>query len=244
MTTQTINLITTYDHEDDCWGLFLEGNEHKPYINPILDGGVIAHDIIEHSNGVEPMGTIVDELEALGGVYFVRGQFDEISTGRYCQTVVESLCRALDDLAEYYLHANCDIKKDVRAMPNPDTLDETMLETLQQAVEMSKRNNFEYNVAGRDEKEAQRIKDYYEYAIHYMVNGYIRKAQSKYEAHTHLEMYKTIENTVNQYIVSEGFELCQQARLYGTHVLTLNWDEQTAAIESKIDFFDSHLFDT
>jgi len=38
------------------------------------DGIQIAHDLIEHQNGVRAIGSVHDELQALGAIWFVRGQ--------------------------------------------------------------------------------------------------------------------------------------------------------------------------
>lgn len=37
------------------------------------DGRLVAHDVLEHQNGPEAVGGIADEIEALGGAYFIRG---------------------------------------------------------------------------------------------------------------------------------------------------------------------------
>ena len=42
------------------------------------EGALIAHDIIEHVNGIEKIGTIADELQAVAGVWRTRGQFADI----------------------------------------------------------------------------------------------------------------------------------------------------------------------
>src|SRR5690606_25592869 len=39
----------------------------------------IAHDLIEHVNGVGEIGDIADELEALGACWFVRGRHGDLS---------------------------------------------------------------------------------------------------------------------------------------------------------------------
>ncbi len=39
------------------------------------DGLMIAHDLIEHQNGIAAIGTIPDELEALGAIWQTRGRF-------------------------------------------------------------------------------------------------------------------------------------------------------------------------
>lgn len=42
------------------------------------DALLIAHDIIEHVNGPSKIGTIDDEMEALGAIWYVRGQHEQL----------------------------------------------------------------------------------------------------------------------------------------------------------------------
>jgi hypothetical protein len=44
-----------------------------------MRGLLIAHDLLEHQNGIGAIGSVGDELEALGGVWYVRGQHDDIN---------------------------------------------------------------------------------------------------------------------------------------------------------------------
>lgn len=44
------------------------------------DGLTIAHDVLEHQNGVANMGPAWDELEAIGGIWYVRGQWGDLQT--------------------------------------------------------------------------------------------------------------------------------------------------------------------
>lgn len=44
-------------------------------------GTMIAHDIVEHQNGLAYMGAVWDELEALGGVWHCRGRWGDIGEG-------------------------------------------------------------------------------------------------------------------------------------------------------------------
>jgi len=49
------------------------------------EGELIAHDILEHQNGLSAIGSVDDELEALGGLYFVRGWSGQLRRdGRGC----------------------------------------------------------------------------------------------------------------------------------------------------------------
>jgi hypothetical protein len=46
------------------------------------DGLLLAHDIIEHQNGHKNIGTVWDELEALGAIWYVRGQWGNMMQDR------------------------------------------------------------------------------------------------------------------------------------------------------------------
>jgi hypothetical protein len=43
------------------------------------DGRLMAHDILEHQNGAEEIGDIGDELEALGAIWWIRGQHGDLN---------------------------------------------------------------------------------------------------------------------------------------------------------------------
>jgi hypothetical protein len=47
-------------------------------MNAATDGLLIAHDVLEHVNGPHRIGSITDELEALGAIWYVRGQFHDL----------------------------------------------------------------------------------------------------------------------------------------------------------------------
>lgn len=61
-------------------GLVIEGpSMHAEHIFSVASSGaLVAHDVVEHVNGFAAIGTITDEFEALGGVWYARGQFCDI----------------------------------------------------------------------------------------------------------------------------------------------------------------------
>ncbi len=63
-------------------GLGLLDMPRHEQTNAATDGALLAHDLIEHVNGAERIGTIDDELEALGGIWYVRGQHGELFRNR------------------------------------------------------------------------------------------------------------------------------------------------------------------
>lgn len=73
-----VKLIAQEDRELGGCGLVIEGMRPDVTVNPAQDGLTLAHDLVEHVNGVWEIGTIDDELEALGAIWFVRGQFNDL----------------------------------------------------------------------------------------------------------------------------------------------------------------------
>jgi hypothetical protein len=55
------------------------------------DGVLIAHDILEHCNGVRNIGNVWDELEALGAIWEVRGRHGDLRTGRNIHSPAENI---------------------------------------------------------------------------------------------------------------------------------------------------------
>jgi hypothetical protein len=78
MKAQRVILTVAEDHELGGYGLLIDGM-HGDDINPAQSGLLVAHDLLEHVNGTAHIGTIDDELEALGGIWFVRGQHADLT---------------------------------------------------------------------------------------------------------------------------------------------------------------------
>lgn len=73
-------LVSELDEETGNVGLIIEGSGAiGGELNSASNGTLIAHDIIEHVNGPKEIGRIDDELEALGAVWFTRGQYGDLT---------------------------------------------------------------------------------------------------------------------------------------------------------------------
>lgn len=70
-----VRLVTKEDPETGSMGLVLKGLHisDQPFV--ATDGLQIAHDLLEHQNGQDAIGGIADEMQALGAIWYVRGQF-------------------------------------------------------------------------------------------------------------------------------------------------------------------------
>jgi hypothetical protein len=69
------------------------------------DGYLIAHDIIEHVNGIDEIGGIGEELQAMGGVWNTRGQHCDIRRGPYANRISpqENLSNDFLDMARRFI---------------------------------------------------------------------------------------------------------------------------------------------
>ncbi len=68
-----IRLVAFEDEPTGNLGLIVKGSE-GPEIYSDNKGSLIAHDIVEHQNGMAAIGGIDDELEAIGALWQVRGR--------------------------------------------------------------------------------------------------------------------------------------------------------------------------
>lgn len=78
----TVTLEVRRSENSGQLGFALKGMTHDETADP-SNGLQIAHDLIEHVNGVHLIGTIDDELEALGATWYVRGQHCDMRRDGY-----------------------------------------------------------------------------------------------------------------------------------------------------------------
>lgn len=60
-------------------GYVVRGMRRLDDFTTLSDGRGLAHDLLEHQSGVEAIGSVGDELVALGAVWWVRGQWGDLS---------------------------------------------------------------------------------------------------------------------------------------------------------------------
>lgn len=65
------------------------------------DVSLIAHDIVEHQNGIRSIGPIWDELEAMGGIWHARGRWGNIGNGMHspAENVASDIVRMARDVS-------------------------------------------------------------------------------------------------------------------------------------------------
>jgi hypothetical protein len=67
-------LIARIDSQTGELGYLIKGTPIIQYPMVATESILIAHDLLEHVNGLSNIGSLDDELQALAGVWFVRGQ--------------------------------------------------------------------------------------------------------------------------------------------------------------------------
>lgn len=78
---RAIRLIAVSDDFNKEPGLKIKGTPDFEGFMADRSGDTIAHDLLEHQNGVANMGPVWDELEALGAIWQVRGRHGDMITG-------------------------------------------------------------------------------------------------------------------------------------------------------------------
>lgn len=86
-----VRLVSFYDEPTGELGLGVKGTKGDGIFSA-REGGLIAHDILEHQNGIDAIGCAGDELEAMGGIWQVRGRHGSLfNEGRYWRCIYESI---------------------------------------------------------------------------------------------------------------------------------------------------------
>lgn len=100
----TYKLITRIDNATGLLGLVVKGLQEIQYPMVAIEGRQIAHDIIEHQNGIQAIGSIGDELIATGACWYVRGQHDDIMRPPGIHSAYTHIASDIANMGELYIH--------------------------------------------------------------------------------------------------------------------------------------------
>jgi hypothetical protein len=168
---KAVTLIAASDEYDNDPGLMIKSS--RGYDGAMADRGeglLIAHDIVEHQNGLEAIGPIWDELQALGGIWHARGRWGDMMQERNihsCETNVASdITRMARDLAF----------ADWRDQMGPDICTRAHLydDNFQSILDIARQD-----IPGELDGEPLDIERYLTQALHHMRVGY-RKANRRF----------------------------------------------------------------
>lgn len=174
-------LISKTDDEMGVLGLMIEGVPMlSGYPMVATEGLLLAHDIIEHQNGLSAIGSIGDELEALGGVWFTRGRhFDMRRDNTGSMHSPESHISS-DVLNMAGMFANgVPLRVQVKQTKSHDHDD-----SFQEIIEMAEGGY-------RDEYDGTPPTEYFDACLHLMRTGY-RKAVKRFQGRDANSMFWNI----------------------------------------------------
>lgn len=108
-------IVSVTDRETGELGLMIKGTKIISYPMAASEGLLIAHDLLEHVNGHESIGSIDDELEALAGVYYIRGQSGQLRMDRMGSrySPEESIASDVVNMARIYVDGGVDFQSPV-----------------------------------------------------------------------------------------------------------------------------------
>lgn len=198
-----VRLVAVCDEYDCEPGLVVKGTPMFEGMMADRGGEMIAHDLLEHQNGVKAIGPLDDELEALGGIWQVRGRhYDMCRDGRdyhspqaHIASDIINMFRDIDgsywlpSIGQYRTH-RCDYDED-----------------FQDIIEEARKGiRAEYTDMGRGDPDEDEqgwtadlfnIRDaYLDNALHLMRRGF-RKAQRRFgDGYVGINQFKAIKQAV------------------------------------------------
>lgn len=189
-----VRLVAVSDEYDTDPGLALKGVQHNAEgFMADRDGILVAHDLLEHVNGREHIGTVWDELEALGAIWQVRGRHADFLT-KYGQNVSPTQNVAAD-VSRMWPEWGAD-GMPPRAHRVKNTRPHLYDEDFQEIIAHARKDILDEH---RDDMNAAEFRDldaYLSEALHRMRTGF-RKAERKYgEGYFAHNMFRRIRDAV------------------------------------------------
>ena len=233
----SVRLQCVEDLSTGMHGLIVKGMVLYDFPMVAHDGRVIAHDLIEHQNGIHNIKSIGDELEAIGGIWHTRGQWGDISRDPINYfSPEESISHDIYNLAALYITRvksfNWPIHK-----TRPHSWDDSFYSILEIAkpkileqIESGDLEGYEIETELVRERYISRMNIFFNDAIHYMRTG-IRKAEKRFgkgpKANT---LFWNIAEAVEpfaKYCEYEGQE----------YILTYSWNEANCREVYESDYY-------
>ena len=223
MSNASYKMVVRNDQETGELGLMFSDCPVIAYPMVANEGLLVAHDLLEHVNGLNKIGSIDDELEALGGVYFVRGEYGVLSRDRVgsAYSVEENIASDVVNMARIY-NNGVNFKTGVPKFDKDSFMYEIAIEVLEHA------KNSVYDEIEEDELNQERLDYYLQSCVAYMVAGY-EKANAKYKQFEVNQLFWNIAEEVDQFLkdneLIEGMEL----------ILYVDFEDLTCSIGNDED---------
>lgn len=209
-------MVVREDQETGELGLMFSDCPVISYPMVANEGLLVAHDLLEHVNGLDKIGSIDDELEALGVVWFVRGAYGVLrrdNTGsRFSPD--ESIASDVLNMARIY-NSGVEFKTDIPTIGQNSYMYDVAVEICEIA-----RNQIEVEI-GEEDLNQDRIDFYLESSVAYMVAGY-EKASAKYKQFEVNQLFWNIAECIDEHL--------KKAELFENQefILTVDYEELTS----------------
>jgi hypothetical protein len=201
---RSIRLVATDDEYDTALGFVIKGMPKFEGRFADRDGIGIAHDVLEHQNGTANMGPVWDELEALGGIWQVRGRHGDLMTGGYNDHRVH--WNIADDLTRMFEQWQVEPEWH---RPNLRTRRHDMDDDFEQCIAQARIDipkEFPHRWVEDDRAERELMNQYLTEALHRMRIGY-RKAERRFGTDSKGEsMFIAIREAVKSAVKDIEFE--------------------------------------
>lgn len=160
--------------DEEYGGLGLKFVEPHKFCNgkfTIQNGLVLAHDIIEHQQGTGKIGSIGDEMIALGGICYSRGQWGDMSRNGAGSMYSAEEIIAFDilNMARLYFHNNIPFRQKLVTSRKSDPTD--FVDYVIEAAREGWSKEFEYDQSSNLDPNQEQIDTYLEACRIYMVHG-------------------------------------------------------------------------
>lgn len=207
------------DRELGELGLMLETTRMIEYPMVATSGLLVAHDILEHQRGADKIGTIGDELVALGGVWYVRGRWGEISRGSVFSDE-ENIGADISNMARMYAEG-----RELHFVPKSES-EHDHDEAFDCILECGKRMFLDELVYWEDDAVQRDMQPYWDACLAGLRMGY-NMAEDRYEGRCALTRFRDIQEAIDTIIGRQ--ELFEGQRF------ELNWDEDGARCDELWD---------
>jgi hypothetical protein len=205
-------------------GLGVEGvsRSEEDEMSAAREGMLIAHDLIEHVNGVRAIGSIDDELEAMGAIWYVRGQHGDMRRDQYAgyHTPESSMAADLSRMFSEYVHGKC-MNRHVPRTRACDW-DDDLRDCLQRAKDDA-HAELKYQIDADQLSEAMSMWPFYERAALALMRTGLRKVARRFKRIDANGLFWLIAGAVQPYCKSpeewQRFELTygeRNGRLFAT----------------------------
>lgn len=222
---RTVRLIGATDEYDSKPGLILKGaNAQAPGFMADRDGMTIPHDLLEHVNGPAHIGTVWDELEALGAIWQIRGRHGDLCNParRFARDVTEDVAADVSRMFPDWIgEKRYSGPGSLGAGTRPHEMDWAFSATIENARKL---------LAGEDIEpgDAPSVADYFQTALRRMRIGY-RKAEKRFGNDcAGYDTFSAIRDAVG--------EALSRLEIFDGGEYTLRYDRRYAAVTHRYEY--------